>query len=157
MAPSERHPGTRGEGWEWSARAGRHLLPFVALRGNRGRAGEPLLLGYAERWGEVLGAGLRAGLAGCSMHTEGRGGELPAGTGWDSQRRDSDRMGQSSGLCFASADPSAVTSPQRLAAALLPAPLGTALQGLGCAAKQLWAHGQSCTTKGRWHNAFTCS
>lgn len=132
-------------------------MPFVALRGNRGRAGEPLLLGYAERWGEVLGAGLRAGLAGCSMHTEGRGGELPAGTGWDSQRRDSDRMGQSSGLCFASADPSAVTSPQRLAAALLPAPLGTALQGLGCAAKQLWAHGQSCTTKGRWHNAFTCS
>lgn len=122
-------------------------MPFVALRGNRVRAGEPLLLGYAERWGEVLGAGLRAGLAGCSMHTEGRGGELPAGTGWDSQRRDSDRMGQSSGLCFASADPSAVTSPQRLAAALLPAPLGTALQGLGCAAKQLWAHGNHAPPK----------
>lgn len=43
------------------------------------------------------------------MHTVGRGGHgcastgmgsLPLGTGWDAQRQDSDRMGQSLGLCL---------------------------------------------------------
>lgn len=48
--------------------------------------------------------------------------------GWDKQRQDSDRMGQSLGLCLLKADPSAATTPQRLAGRCLPQS-GSALLG----------------------------
>jgi len=87
---------------------------YQAKRGKVECVGRRVLVGST---GAACTWGAGEGMAPC-RHRDG--GACLWGQGWDSQRQDSDRTGQRSGLGFAQADPSAATAPQRLAGRCLP-------------------------------------